>query len=51
MSTPIQNLFAQVPSTYERINHLLTWNFDKHWRRSAVKWVIEDGGIILKNLS
>lgn len=45
MPSAVQKLFADVPSTYERINHLLTWNLDRLWRKKAVQWAIQgDGG-------
>jgi len=44
MPSTVQKLFADVPSTYERINHLLTWNFDRLWRKKAVQWAIGGGG-------
>lgn len=36
MSRGIQKLFADVPSTYELVNHILTLGLDIHWRRAAV---------------
>lgn len=33
----IQNMFSEVPSTYELLNHLLTFGFDILWRKRAAK--------------
>ncbi|MCJ7772319.1 MAG: ubiquinone/menaquinone biosynthesis methyltransferase [Desulfobacterales bacterium] len=33
----IQNMFSEVPSTYELVNHLLTFGFDIMWRKRAAK--------------
>lgn len=46
MPTPIQKLFAQVPHSYERINHILTWGLDRLWRRRAVGWAVSEGGAV-----
>ena len=43
MSTPprktsfVQNIFSEVPATYELVNHVLTLGFDIVWRRRAAK--------------
>jgi demethylmenaquinone methyltransferase/2-methoxy-6-polyprenyl-1,4-benzoquinol methylase len=44
MKSGIQNLFSQVPKTYELINHLLTFGFDIIWRKKAVRSAVSDGG-------
>jgi demethylmenaquinone methyltransferase / 2-methoxy-6-polyprenyl-1,4-benzoquinol methylase len=44
MSNGIQKLFAQVPRTYERVNHILTFGMDILWRRKAVRLAVADGG-------
>jgi len=33
----IQNMFSEVPSTYELLNHLLTFGLDILWRKKAAK--------------
>lgn len=33
----IQNMFSEVPATYELLNHLLTSGFDIMWRKKAAK--------------
>jgi demethylmenaquinone methyltransferase/2-methoxy-6-polyprenyl-1,4-benzoquinol methylase len=33
----IQNMFSEVPATYELLNHLLTFGFDIMWRKKAAK--------------
>jgi len=40
----LQDVFSQVPETYEKINHILTLNFDKRWRKKAAKLASESGG-------
>jgi len=44
MSNGIQKLFAQVPRTYERVNHILTFGMDILWRKKAVQLAVADGG-------
>ena len=44
MSNGIQKLFTQVPRTYERVNHILTFGMDILWRRKAVRLAVADGG-------
>jgi len=33
----VQNVFSQVPQTYELTNHILTFGFDILWRRTAAR--------------
>ena len=33
----IQNMFSEVPSTYERVNHVLTFGLDVVWRKRAAR--------------
>ncbi len=40
----IQEAFAKVPPTYERINHILTLGLDIVWRRRAVRQAAAGGG-------
>lgn len=44
MSNGLQKIFAQVPKTYELINHLLTFGFDIIWRKKTVRQAAADGG-------
>jgi demethylmenaquinone methyltransferase / 2-methoxy-6-polyprenyl-1,4-benzoquinol methylase len=32
---PLYGLFTDIPRRYDLINHLITWNMDKSWRRKA----------------
>jgi len=34
---PLHRMFTAVPHRYDLINHLITWGFDKRWRREAAK--------------
>ena len=43
-SEVVQRIFAQVPATYERINHLLTLGLDIVWRRRAARIAAATGG-------
>jgi len=43
-SNKVQDLFKDVPSTYERINHLLTFGMDIILRRAAVKEAVKQKG-------
>jgi demethylmenaquinone methyltransferase/2-methoxy-6-polyprenyl-1,4-benzoquinol methylase len=48
MSKPIQKLFAEVPKTYELVNHILTFGLDMLWRRkAAARAASGSGGIWL----
>ncbi len=40
----LQNVFSEVPDTYEKINHILTLNFDKRWRKKAVNIAATSAG-------
>ena len=33
----VRTVFAEVPATYERVNHMLTLGLDATWRRQAAK--------------
>jgi demethylmenaquinone methyltransferase/2-methoxy-6-polyprenyl-1,4-benzoquinol methylase len=39
LGSAIQKLYTQIPSTYELINHLLTFGLDIWWRKNAIKKV------------
>lgn len=44
MNKGIQQVFTEVPKTYELINHILTFGMDIFWRKKAVKIAAERGG-------
>ena len=44
MSEGVRKIFAEVPRTYELVNHLLTFGMDMVWRRRAVRIAVKDGG-------
>ena len=45
MISAIQKLYTQIPSTYELINHLLTFGMDIWWRRNAIKKIENLNGV------
>lgn len=44
MGNGIQNIFAEVPKTYELVNHTLTLGMDIVWRKKAVAIAARRGG-------
>ena len=40
----VQNMFTEVPATYELVNHVLTLGLDVLWRRRAVRIAAKAGG-------
>ncbi|MFC1637231.1 ubiquinone/menaquinone biosynthesis methyltransferase [Planctomycetota bacterium] len=42
--SPIQSIFAEVPATYELVNHVLTLGLDIIWRRKAARVAAKAGG-------
>lgn len=40
----IQDIFSEVPQTYEMINHILTLGFDRVWRQRAARAAVIAGG-------
>lgn len=34
---PLHRMFTEVPRRYDLINHIITWGFDKRWRRKAAR--------------
>ena len=43
-ASPIQSMFAEVPATYELVNHVLTLGLDVLWRRRAARIAAKAGG-------
>ena len=41
----VKKVFSEVPTTYERINHILTFGFDTIWRKKAAKIAASYGGL------
>ncbi|HDZ76590.1 MAG TPA: ubiquinone/menaquinone biosynthesis methyltransferase [Candidatus Omnitrophica bacterium] len=44
MRNAVQDIFSEVPKTYELVNHVLTLGMDILWRRKTVKTAIKTGG-------
>ena len=42
--SPIQSMFAEVPATYELVNHVLTLGLDIVWRKRAARVAARAGG-------
>ena len=42
--SPIQSMFAEVPATYELVNHVLTLGLDIVWRKKAARVAAQAGG-------
>ncbi len=36
----VAQMFDNIAPTYDRLNHRLSWDIDKAWRRKAVSWLI-----------
>ncbi len=46
----VREAFEQIAPTYDLLNHLLSFNVDRHWRRTAIdelRWKREPGGTYL----
>jgi len=41
----IKTVFSEVPSTYELVNHVLTFGLDILWRRRMAKFAAKTGGV------
>lgn len=39
----IRALFDSIAPDYDRLNHILSLDIDKTWRRRALKWIVEPG--------
>lgn len=46
ISKGIRNIFAEVPETYELVNHILTFGLDILWRKQAARIAMKAGGIL-----
>ena len=33
----VEQMFDDIAPTYDTLNHRLSWNIDKEWRRKAIK--------------
>ena len=40
----IGGMFSSIATRYDRANHLLSFNQDKHWRSTLVKWAAPQSG-------
>jgi len=38
----VEAMFDSIAPTYDKLNHRLSWNIDKGWRRKAVRAIAED---------
>jgi demethylmenaquinone methyltransferase/2-methoxy-6-polyprenyl-1,4-benzoquinol methylase len=43
MSEKIQSMFADIAPTYDKANHLLSFNKDIQWRKDSVKQMLKEG--------
>ena len=34
-------MFDDISPEYDRLNHVLSMNIDKGWRRKAVRWIVD----------
>ncbi len=50
MSQEIQNLFNDISSTYDTLNHVLSFSIDKRWRKKALYKLWSDKNLSLKAL-
>ncbi len=46
----IKDIFAEVPATYERINHILTMGFDRVWRKRIAKLAAKTGSMTVADM-
>lgn len=35
----VEKMFDNIAPTYDRLNHALSWNIDRSWRRKAINWL------------
>ena len=38
----VERMFDNIAPTYDTLNHRLSWNIDKGWRRKAIKQLSEE---------
>lgn len=38
-SVQVEKMFDNIAPAYDRLNHALSWNIDKRWRRKAIQWL------------
>ncbi len=38
-SVQVEKMFDNIAPSYDRLNHTLSWNIDKRWRRKAIQWL------------
>jgi demethylmenaquinone methyltransferase/2-methoxy-6-polyprenyl-1,4-benzoquinol methylase len=46
----VKKMFSEVPATYEVTNHILTFWFDKMWRKRAAKIATKADGVLWANM-
>lgn len=39
MSETVKSLFTSISPTYDRLNHVLSFNIDKIWRKKTITWI------------
>ena len=39
-SVQVEKMFDNIAPAYDQLNHALSWNIDKSWRRKAINWQI-----------
>src|SRR4051812_36224757 len=44
-STRVRSMFAAIAGKYDLLNHLLSLNIDRHWRRFATRTVPPEPGV------
>ena len=38
-SVQVEKMFDNIAAAYDQLNHALSWNIDKSWRRKAINWL------------
>ena len=41
-SVQVEKMFDNIAPAYDQLNHALSWNIDKSWRRKAINWLAPD---------
>ena len=39
-ATQVEQMFDNIAPTYDTLNHRLSWNIDKYWRRKALRQLL-----------